>query len=92
MAAALFIGLNIYDIYKKYGMPRFSSDYGMLIIPDPCTMKIFLGALLALGMRPYLFAIAPIFISEVSAFLPEIFTVIVFLVDVEVKVTNRQIF
>ncbi len=75
LAAGAFACLNVYDLYKKYGTPRFSSDYGMLIIPDPSTMKVFLGSLLGLAMRPYLFAIAPVFISEGSAFLPEVFAV-----------------
>jgi tetratricopeptide (TPR) repeat protein len=75
VAAGLYAGLAVYDLYKKYGMPKFSTDYAQLVIPDPNTMKAFLGMMLIMSVRPYIFAIAPVFLNEVSNFTPEIFQV-----------------
>ena len=73
MSAGLYAVLYVYELFQKYGAPKFSSEYGMLIIPDPATMKVFLGGVIAMSFRPYMFAIAPLFFTELTAFTPELF-------------------
>jgi hypothetical protein len=75
MSAFLFACLYVYDIFKKYGRPKFSTDYAMQIIPDQATMKVFLGVFIALSNKPYIFAVAPVFFSEIAAFIPTILAV-----------------
>jgi hypothetical protein len=73
MSAGLFAMIYVYELYLKHGIPKFSSEYGAAIIPDPATMKVFLGGLLVMSYRPYIFAIAPIFLTELTNFTPDLF-------------------
>lgn len=73
MSSGIYAIIYVFELYQKYGAPKFSTEYGMQIIPDPATMKVFLGGVNAMSFRPYMFAIAPLFFTELTCFTPEIF-------------------
>jgi hypothetical protein len=66
-AACLSGALSVWDIYCKYGFPQFTSAYCSRVIPDPLTFGVFLGFFNMVG-NPYLLALLPIFLTEVTAF------------------------
>lgn len=63
MAAAAGLCSYLIALYVAHGMPQFSSDYAQKVVPDPSTMYAIL-CVLVLGSRPYITAIAPVFITE----------------------------
>ena len=66
--------MAIMGIYKKYGFPKLTADYGTKVIPDPLTMNVFLGVFLLLT-QPYILAILPVFFSELTSFTPSVLQV-----------------
>lgn len=73
LCAAVFAGLNMQKLYQKYGFPQFSTEYGARVLPDPSSMRAFIGFYLIFAPNQYMFTILPLVLIQVSAFLPEIF-------------------
>lgn len=71
LAAAASIGLSGMALFKKYGMPKFSTEYAARVMPDPNTMEIFLGSILIMS-QPYFFAILPVCLRAMMVFTPQI--------------------
>jgi tetratricopeptide (TPR) repeat protein len=68
------LGGRLITLYTKYGVPKFSSEYGSRIAQDPATNTLFLAAILLVS-RPYLLPVVAIFLVEFAAVTPYIFTV-----------------
>eukprot|EP01039_Chlorochromonas_danica_P000146 gene147-154_t len=73
LSAALFGGLHVANLFRRYGFPKFESSYYMLLMQDPSINLIFLGFMLTFSPRPYVFCILPILLLESRIFLKEIF-------------------
>jgi tetratricopeptide (TPR) repeat protein len=74
-SAILFAVLNMYELYKKHGMPKFSSEYAARVMGEASALRVVLGGFLATTPRPYFFALVPALINELSFFLPDVFNV-----------------
>ena len=65
--------LHIQSLYQRYGFPKLNMDYAQRIIPDPATMRAFIGVYLTIAPSQYIFAILPLVLVQLTKFTPEIF-------------------
>jgi hypothetical protein len=70
----MFAVLNVFGIHRKFGFPQLTSTYGSRVIHDPLTFGVFLG-LFNLMSKPYMLALLPIFLTEVTAFTSQLLQV-----------------
>eukprot|EP01036_Dinobryon_divergens_P031736 gene31736-41191_t len=69
-AVASSILSNLLAIFSKHGWPKFTTAYSAEVFSDQHTMTAFM-ALILLFSKPYLIALAAVFIQEVIYFLPD---------------------
>lgn len=65
---------SIVTLFNGHGWPKFTSAFGAQLVADPASMTAFM-ALILLFSKPYLIALAALFIQETIYFLPGILTV-----------------
>jgi tetratricopeptide (TPR) repeat protein len=63
--AVLEIIINTLSLYSKYGIPKFNMEYASKLIQDTLSIHLFLAIILIVS-RPYMFAMAPILLTELS--------------------------
>jgi hypothetical protein len=61
-------------VFSKHGWPKFTTAYSAEVFSDQYTMTAFM-ALILLFSKPYLIALAAVFIQEAIYFLPDILQV-----------------
>jgi len=74
-AAKLFslsaILVHLITLYNRFGLPKFTMAYATTLFSDSTTMTLFL-ALLLLVSKPYLLAMLPIALTEITSYTHDI--------------------
>lgn len=68
------MGVSGLRLYRKHGVPKFSTEYAQRAIPEPETMEIFLSALLTFS-KAYLLALLPLVLNAVRVFVAPVLKV-----------------
>lgn len=63
----MFGAVSVYNIYLKYGFPKFTAEWAQSVVPDPLAMDLFLALVLIMN-RPYVFAMAPVVLKALMTF------------------------
>eukprot|EP00598_Pedospumella_elongata_P006108 CAMPEP_0184974678 /NCGR_PEP_ID=MMETSP1098-20130426/6099_1 /TAXON_ID=89044 /ORGANISM="Spumella elongata, Strain CCAP 955/1" /LENGTH=421 /DNA_ID=CAMNT_0027497293 /DNA_START=20 /DNA_END=1285 /DNA_ORIENTATION=- len=68
-----FAAVSLYNLYLKYGFPKFTTEFAQKLVPDPLSMDLFLSVVLLMN-KPYLTSMSPVLIKAFATFTPRILT------------------
>jgi len=69
-----FAAVTVYNLYLKYGFPKFTTEFAQKLVPDPLSMDLFLSVVLLMN-KPYLTSMSPVLIKAFATFTPRILNV-----------------